>query len=131
MANPVTVQDVENRWRPLSTDQAVVAQALLDDVWALAKREIPTLDASITAETIDIAIVRQVLCAAVLRVLKNPDGRTQEALDDYSYTLGSGADGTLHLTEDDLVKLRPAPTDATGTSGAFSIHLAYEADTTL
>lgn len=126
MANPVTVNDVENRWRPLTPEQYPVAQASLDDVWALACREIPTLPANITAETVDIAIVRQVLCAAVLRVLKNPEGRTQETLEDYSYTVGDAAAGTLYLTAEELAMLRPVSTF--GASGAFSIRLAYDTD---
>ncbi len=45
----------------------------------------------------------RVLASAVLRVLKNPEGKRQESVDDYSYTRdNSQATGTLYFTADEL-----------------------------
>lgn len=119
MANPVTLEDVVARWRPLSIDETVNAQAHLADAWALATLKIPELDARVTAEEIDTSIVRMVICAAVLRVLKNPDGKQREQLEDYSYEMAGGAaSGTLYLTDEELLLLRPA---SPSPSGAFTI----------
>jgi hypothetical protein len=131
MANPVTTLDIANRWRPLSTDETITAQAHLDDVWALANLKIPGLSTRVDAAEIDLGLVRMVLCNAVLRVLKNPDGKSQEALEDYSYTMSdAAAAGALYLSDTELDLLRPTPTGSAGTSGAFSIHLAYTPDGT-
>lgn len=119
MANPVTLEDVIARWRPLSFDESVNAEAFLADAWALATLKIPELDARVTAETIDLSLVRMVICAAVLRVLKNPDGKQTEQLEDYRYTMAEGAaSGTLFLTDEELLVLRPA---SPSPSGAFTI----------
>ena len=60
-----------------------------------------------------------VLCAAVLRVLKNPDGKQREQLEDYSYQMADGAaSGTLYLTDEELLVLRPS---SPSPSGAFTI----------
>lgn len=119
MANPVTLEDVIARWRPLSFDESVNAEAFLADAWALATLKIPELDARVTAGDVDIALVRMVLCAAVLRVLKNPDGKQREQLEDYSYEMAGGAaSGTLYLTDEELLVLRPP---SPSPSGAFTI----------
>ncbi|MCB0966272.1 MAG: hypothetical protein KDB37_05505 [Ilumatobacter sp.] len=122
MANPATVNDVADRWRPLSADESVVALASLEDAWALATLEVPDLDARLTADPaeIDPSIVRMVICAAVLRVLRNPDGKRQETIEDYSYTLavGEGEPGSVYFTEAELTRLRARPPVPTG---AFTI----------
>jgi hypothetical protein len=119
MANPVTTDDIEVRWRPFSTPEVVTAQALLDDTWALILQKIPDIEARLEAETLDVALVRMVACAAVLRVMKNLDGKQEEQLEDYRYRMGSdAAPGTLYLDEDELILLRAAPPVP---SGAFTI----------
>ena len=35
MANPVSVDDLAARWRPLTDDEHTVASALLDDAWEI------------------------------------------------------------------------------------------------
>jgi hypothetical protein len=49
-----------------------------------------------------------VLVDAVVRVLRNPDGKLQESIDDYSYRRAdSVADGALYLTDEEWRLLRP------------------------
>lgn len=59
-----------------------------------------------------------VCCEMVLRVLRNPDGKRSETVDDYSYTIDSTRSaGELYITENEMRDLA-----AGATSGvAFSI----------
>jgi hypothetical protein len=46
--------------------------------------------------------VRMVIANAVIRVLKNPDGKRQESIDDYSWTRDRVLSaGVLYLTDDE------------------------------
>lgn len=85
MGNPAVYQDVEARWRPLSTQEQTTAQTLLEDVWRLIKRRIPDVEARIADDSDYGDDVIMVEASAVLRVLKNPDGKRQESIDDYTY----------------------------------------------
>jgi hypothetical protein len=44
MPNPAIVQDVEARFRPLTTAEQDIAQALLDDAWAVLLATVPTIE---------------------------------------------------------------------------------------
>lgn len=112
MPNPASVSDVADRWRPLSDAQEAVAQTLLDDAWAMLKRHATRRGTDIEDEiTTDVDLrlgVVRILATAVLRVLKNPEGKAQESIDDYSYTRNSGvAGGSLEFTDDELDDLLP------------------------
>lgn len=103
MPNFVSVSDLEARFRPLSDDEKIVAQALLDDAWALATTEVPGLVAASEGYLPDTGIFIAVLSAMVLRVLRNPDGVRQWSVDDYSETRDSALSaGALYLSEDEL-----------------------------
>lgn len=112
MPNPATPVDVAARWRPLSTEETNLAATLLDDAWVMlkghaARRDTDIEDKITTDNDLRSGVVR-ILATAVLRVLKNPEGKVQESGDDYSYTRGSGdADGTLKFTDDELGDLLP------------------------
>lgn len=108
MANPATVADVEARWRPLTAQETTNAEALLSDAWELLLGRRPTLEADLTAETISEGNVIRVICAMVLRVLRNPDGLSEEAIDDYRYKRDAIlASGVLHVTPDELADVTP------------------------
>lgn len=54
-----------------------------------------------------------VCCAMVLRVLKNPDGKRSETIDDYSYTIDQARSaGELYMTENEIDTLTPVRTSA-------------------
>lgn len=109
MVNPVQVSDLESRWRPLSTQETVNAQAYLDDAWSLLTTRRPTLEADITATTVSQGSVERVVCAMVLRVLRNPDGYITEAVDDWSGTRSPArASGELFVTPEELADVTPA-----------------------
>lgn len=109
MTNPADVDDIVARWRPLSDQETVNAQAFLNDAWALLTLRRPTLEADMAASTVAEANVVRVVCAMVLRVLRNPDGKRTEQIDDYSYTRDdASAGGALTVTPDELASITPA-----------------------
>lgn len=108
MTNPVVVADLEARWRPLSDQEQTNATAFLGDAWALLLSRRPDLEAYFAAGTISDATITRVVCAMVLRVMKNPDGYDSESVDDYSYRRNAViASGLLHVTPDELADLTP------------------------
>lgn len=112
-ANPASADDIAARWRPLTGSEEDVAETHLGDAWVMLRRK-PGLgdvatryssDDDLKAETV------RVLCAAVTRLMQNPEGHKQEsrAIDDASrgWTIGdSRADGHLYFTDDELDSLR-------------------------
>ena len=119
MANPVTVADLEARFRSLTADEQTVAQALLDDAWAILLTQKPNLDAQLAAEEIAPEIVTFVVSAMVLRVLRNPDGIRQWSVDDASFTRDSALSaGGLYVSPEELGLLAPA---GSGSGAAFTI----------
>ena len=103
MSNPASTMDLEDRWRPLTDTEQTVAQALLDDAWAVLQSEVPGLDDRVTSGALASPLVIGVVAAMVLRVLRNPEGKLQERIDDYSYTRDSSvATGGLYVTVDEL-----------------------------
>ena len=127
MANPATWADVQARWRPLSPAERVLVEARLADAWVIVKQRVPDIEARIAAydpdadppEGLDPAVVVFVLCAMVLRVSMNPEGKRQESIDDYSYMRdNSTAAGQLYLSDDEYGMLIDDPA---ASEGAFTI----------
>jgi hypothetical protein len=113
-----TVEDVEARWRPLTTDEYVVAQTLLGDASDGLRLKIPSIDDRITAGDLPASVVAAVVVAPVIRYLRNPDGYESERIGDYSYTRPDG-EVTLLFTAADLARL------TVGSDGAFTIAMPY------
>ncbi len=108
MPNPATISDIEARWRPLVDLEPINATAFLDDAWAELLSRRPTLEADMTATTVTTANVVRVVCAMVLRILKNPDGWDQESIDDWSGRRNAlVADGVLRVTAEELASVSP------------------------
>lgn len=108
MANPATVADIVARWRPLTAQETTNATAFLGDAWEELLSRRPNLEADIAAETVTTANVVRVVVAMVLRILKNPDGWDQEAIDDWSGRRNAlVADGVLRVTPDELAAITP------------------------
>lgn len=125
MANPATVADIVNRWRPLSTQETTTATTLLEDAWVMLRRQLTQhgvdIDAEIASDPDLSRDTVRVLSSAVIRVLKNPDGKRQESIDDYSWTRDNAVSaGMLYFTDDELDDLAPG---AGGSNGAFSVNL--------
>lgn len=126
MPNPATIQDVEDRWRPLSTDELTLAATRLSDAWLMLKRRakkrgVADIDAAIADDADLKDDVIRVIATAVIRVFKNPDGLTREKTDDYEYERSDDSStGELEFTDDELDGLFPGIGDA---GRAFSVDL--------
>lgn len=108
MPNPASISDVVLRWRPLTEQEAATATAFLDDAWALLTARRPSLEADLTAGTVSHANAVRVVSAMVLRLLKNPEGKLEESIDDYRYRRDSAlSSGELYVTDDELADLTP------------------------
>lgn len=106
-----TLTDLGDRLgRDLTSSEARQATAWLADAEALILKRFPQY------ATTPTDISKKVCCAMVLRKLDNPNGKRQESLDDYSYTIDSSRSrGEVYLSDEEAEELRPQ------TSGAFSI----------
>jgi hypothetical protein len=112
VANPATVADVVSRWRPLSAQETTNAETFLADAWVMLKRRMAVegvdIEAQIAADDDLRADVVRVLATAVLRVMKNPDGKSRESIDDYSWQRDEATSaGLLYFTDDELDGLIP------------------------
>ena len=108
MPNPATVADIEARWRPLTEADSTTASTLLGDAWWILVGRLPSLEGNMAAGTVATENVVRVLTAMVLRVLKNPEGKLEEQIDDYRYRRDSVvSSGTLQVTADELADLTP------------------------
>jgi hypothetical protein len=99
-----TLADLEDRLgRDLTAEEERRAAAWLADATALILNRFPQYESAPTA------VSTKVCCAMVLRVLTNPDGKRQESIDDYSYTVDSSRSrGEVYLSEDEEDELRPS-----------------------
>lgn len=84
--NPVVIEDLEERFRPLTDAEKTRAQALLDDAWEELVARVPTLQARRDAGTVSDGLVRRVVAAMAVRVLRNPEAIRQWSVDDASFT---------------------------------------------
>lgn len=112
MTNPATVQDLTDRWRPLTSQETVNGTTFLDDAWRMLRRkfraQVPDLASQITADQDLNAEVVRVLCTAVLRVMKNPDGKRSESIDDYTWQRDQSVSaGLLYISDEELADILP------------------------
>lgn len=120
MANPATTADLVARWRPLSDQETTNGQTFLDDAWRMLKRAVLRINEDIedlivadTTGDLEDEVIR-VLATSVLRVMKNPDGKRQESIDDYSWARDEAVSaGLLYISDADLDGLVPG-SGATG-----------------
>ena len=112
---PATVADIEARWRPLSAQETTNAETFIGDAWWLLLGRRPTLEADMVAGTVSTGNVVRVIAAIVLRLLKNPDGKMEESIDDYRYRRDAlVSSGALYVSDDELADLTPGGYRRTG-----------------
>lgn len=108
MANPADTADLVSRWRPLSAQETINGETFLGDAWGILGRRIPDLQTKVDTDADFNAEVVRVMATAVLRVMKNPDGKRQESIDDYSWTRDQAVSaGLLYFTDEELDDLNP------------------------
>lgn len=124
MAALATIEDVEARWRPLTATESAVAAAYLDQASALARQR-TLVDTRLADEDyLDTwpdypTVVVGVIADMVLRVMRNPEGKRSETIDDYSYTRDNAVStGGLYLSDAEAALLNGV---SASNAGAFSI----------
>jgi hypothetical protein len=83
MENPAKPADLVSRG--YASVNETVEQTRLDEAWRALIAEIPSIPARMQASSLDTGLVIDVVAAAALRVLRNPEGRVKGAgsIDDY------------------------------------------------
>lgn len=121
MTNPATTADLESRWRTLTAQEEINGATFLEDAWGMLRRKIPTLADLVAADADLAAEVVRVMATAVIRVMKNPDGKRSESVDDYTWERDQAMSaGLLYFSDDELEDLSPG----VGSKGrAFSVDL--------
>lgn len=119
MDNPAQSSDLTARgWE----GDVTVAQTWLDVAWRALRREVPTLESSLTSGDLTPADVVDVVAAAALRVLRNPEGYESEsaAIDDYQESF-KRVDATqdVYFTAKELARLAPSGAGLAGFSGSI------------
>jgi hypothetical protein len=113
------VPDVEDAWRPLTDDEIGPTDYLLRKASRMIRNRFPTIDARITAGELDADLVGDVAIAMVKRSLRNPDGKRQESIEDYSFTRDQvTASGEVTMTDEEERLLAPPSSRST----AFSVN---------
>ena len=121
-----TVADVSTRLGRPITEPLETAQvtAWLEDVEGMILRRVPDLTERVAANNPLLATVVKVEANAVIRKIRNPDGKVSETIDDYTYRLGGDARRSdLFLTDDEWSEILPVVI-----SGAFSTRPGFEPD---
>lgn len=112
------LSDVSTRLgRPITSPEEVAqVNAWLADVEALILARIPNLADLVTAGNPSAAVVAMVEANAVIRKIKNPDGKVSEGIDDYNYRLNENSrKGELFLTDEEWALLTPDSPDGAWT----------------
>ena len=110
------LSDIESRWRPLSNDEKPRAQALLEQASRLVRVRVPSVDARVTAGTLEAALVADVVVAMVVRVLAagvaGSAAVTQKSVTvgnvTTSQSFATGNGGGLVIGADELLWLMPS-----------------------
>ena len=117
-----TLQDVtDSLGRPIVGAESTQVNGWLDKIERIIAR-LPGLPAAIIDGTPTATTVAMVEANAVIRKIKNPDGKVAEGIDDYNYRLNENArKGDLFLTEEEWALISPDLPATLG--GAYSVPL--------
>lgn len=107
-----TAADVAVKWRPggpaLTDGEVAYVTVLVGEASAKLRRRVAGLDALIAQGTVDAVLVIAVVTDAVLRVLRNPGGVSQQSIGPSSASFsGIRAAGQVVITDDDVAQLVP------------------------
>lgn len=98
-----TADDVQVRFnRELDEDERVSVDERLEDVEEMIRLRIPDLDDRVEDGRIRERLLKMVECEAVLRLIRNPEGYTEETDGNYSYSISARvASGRLTIEPDE------------------------------
>lgn len=120
------LKDVSDRLGRPITDPSEVDQvnAWIADVSTIINARIPDLTDRLDDGRLRSEVLAFVTATAVIRKVKNPDGKQNERIDDYSYGLTEdAAKGELFLTADEWALLLGDQSDGAFTIGPSLAHL--------
>lgn len=104
-----TTDQVAAGFRTLSAEESAVAATLLERAERLLISRFPTLVTRVEAGTVNRDLVADIEAAMVVRVLRNPDAKKQESIDDYSWTRDTAvSSGALYVSAEEAKQLLPA-----------------------
>jgi hypothetical protein len=120
-----TLQDVKNRYHEdLDETLELLVTTRLADAELLLKNRIKDLDTQIDESTIDEAVVVMVEAEMVLRLIRNPEGYSQESDGNYSYAIYQQvASGRLEVLESEWELL-----GVVNTTGVLQPSLGWNVD---
>lgn len=123
MAALASVENVQDMFRVLTSEEIGVVPAWLDYISAQARIEAPWVDARVSTDPDYADLVKGVLTSAVIRVLRNPDGWRQWSVDDAGFTRDQVISaGMLYLTDIEIRQLQGQP--STNTGGFYVVSLS-------
>lgn len=101
--NPVIVDDLVKRWRPVSEDEVGTAQAFLDDAWEELIARVPGIEARLDSGSLRPGLV----IARVIPVIRglmqqDVDGYIDESLDDWRGRKAEAGAGRQMFSDDDI-----------------------------
>jgi hypothetical protein len=110
MPKPAGTNDIESRWRPLTSAEEVIADTRLDDAWRMLRRFVPDVEARMVNDVDLTDDVVQILADSVIRILQfnaaSSTGQRKGAvtIDDgsRSWELDSAIQGGLYFTDTEL-----------------------------
>lgn len=102
-----TFKDVQVRFhRELSEEDRPLVEARLQDAENKIRTKLPDLDYRLTEEPLLQDTVVTVCCEAVIRLIKNPDGFSQETDGSYNYMrFETNLEGVLTITREEWADL--------------------------
>lgn len=84
--------------RDLDDEESVIVETRLDDAEELIRLRVPDIDDKVASGEIRERLVVMVEAEAVLRLIRNPDGYSQETDGNYSYSISAAvASGRLEI----------------------------------
>lgn len=110
MPSPTDVRDLEDRFRALTAAETTVARSLLVDAWEELLARVPDLEERLTDGRTTDGLVRRVMTAMVVRVLRNPEALRQWTIDDGTFVRDTAlSSGLLYASPEEVGLLTRAP----------------------
>ena len=108
MAAFATAADVAARWRPLTSEETVIVETLLDDASDMIRVRFPSIDADLASGAVAASTVIRIVANMVKRAMLNRDteGVTQgsETVGPFTHSNSyANPNGNLYLSKDDLL----------------------------
>lgn len=120
-----TAADVQVKWRPggpdLTAGESAYVNVLIGEASAKLRRRVTGLDELIAQGAVDSVLVVAVVTDAVLRVLRNPAGVSQQSIGSSAASFaGIRAVGQVVITDEDVAQILPVDAGDVGVAvGTF------------